>query len=273
MTNTTPKDDSAAAKAATRSTSSGSTDLTNRVALVTGASRGIGQAIAIRLGLLGASVVVNYSRDDIGAARTVSAITSGGSDALAVRADVTDPAQIESLFTTARTRFGGLDIVVANAGIDETGGPITDVTEADYDRMFGVNAKGAFFTLQQAARTVNRGGTIVYIGSAAARRPIAGFGLYASSKLVGSYLAGVLAQEVGERGITVNTILASATDGAGYFSTVSDDDPLRTLLQNASPLGSRMGSVEDVADAVEFFAGPLSRWISGAELLVSGAQN
>jgi len=273
MTYTTPNNNSSAERVPARGRVPRSADLTGQVALVTGASRGIGQAIAIRLGLLGASVVVNYSRDAARAAETVAAITAAGSDALAVQADISQPSQVESLFEAARTWFGGVDILVANAGIDETGGPIVDVTEADYDRMFGVNAKGAFFTLQQAARTVNRGGTIVYIGSGSALRPVAGFGLYASSKLVGSYLTGVLAQEIGEREITVNTIFASATDGAGYFSADAGDDPLRTLVQNASPLGSRMGSVDDVADAVEYFVGPLSRWVSGAQLLVSGGQN
>ena len=216
--------------------------------------------------------MVNYAQSAQGAAETVAAIIAAGSDAVAVQADVSDPGQIEALFDAARSRFGGVDVVVANAGIDETGGPIVDVTEADYDRMFGVNAKGAFFTLQHAARTVNRGGSIVLIGSGSTSRPVAGFGLYASSKLVGNYLVGVLAQEIGEREVTVNTILASATDGAGYFSAGADNDELRTLVQNASPLG-RMGSVDDVSDAVEFFIGPLSRWVSGAQLLVSGGQN
>lgn len=248
------------------------TDLTGKVAVVTGSSRGIGRAIAIRLGARGAQVVVNYAHGAQGAAETVAAIIAAGSDAVAVQADVSDPGQIEALFDAARSRFGGVDIVVANAGIDETGGPIVDVTEADYDRMFGINAQGAFFTLQHAARTVNRGGSIVLIGSGSTSRPVAGFGLYASSKLVGNYLVGVLAQEIGEREVTVNTILASATDGAGYFSAGADNDELRTLVQNASPLG-RMGSVDDVSDAVEFFIGPLSRWVSGAQLLVSGGQN
>jgi 3-oxoacyl-[acyl-carrier protein] reductase len=272
MTNTTPINDTTTQAAPGRGNGSGGTDLTGQVALVTGASRGIGQAIAIRLGLLGASVVVNYSRDAPGAADTVAAITATGSEAIGIQADVSQPAQIEALFDAARAPFGGIDIVVANAGIDETGGPIIDVTEADYDRMFGVNAKGAFFTLQQAARTVNKGGSIIYIGSGSTLRPVAGFGLYSSSKLSASYLVGVLAQEIGERDVTVNAILASATDGAGYFSTDGSDDPLRTLVKNASPLGSRMGTVDDVADAVEFIAGPLSRWVSGAQLLVSGGQ-
>ena len=203
---------------------------------------------------------------------TVSVVTEAGPEAIHVRADVSAPAQIGALFEATRSRFGGVDIVMVNAGIDETGGPIVDVTEADYDRMFGVNAKGAFFTLQHAARTVNRGGSIVLIGSGTTTRPVAGFGLYASSKLVGNHLVGVLAQGIGPRDVTVNAILASATDRAGYFSTETDDDELRALLQNASPLGSRTGSVDDVADAVEFFVGPLSRWVSGAQLLVSGGQ-
>jgi 3-oxoacyl-[acyl-carrier protein] reductase len=134
--------------------------------------------------------------------------------------------------------------------------------------------KGAFFTLQHAARTVNSGGSIVYIGSGSTLRPVAGFGLYASSKFPAGYLVGVLAQEIGERGVTVNAVLAHATEGAGYFSTNNDganeDDPLRTLVQNVSPHGSRMGTVDDVADAVEFFTGKLARWISGQQLLVSG---
>jgi hypothetical protein len=153
------------------------TDLTGQVAVVTGASRGIGQAIAIRLGRLGASVVVNYSRDSSGATETVTAIEAAGSRATGIRADVTKPAEIEALFAAARTQFGGLDIVVANAGLDEGLGPVLDVTETDYDRLFNVNAKGAFFTMQQAARMVSGGGSIVYIGSGSTLRPVTGFGL------------------------------------------------------------------------------------------------
>ena len=246
------------------------TNLTGQVAVVTGASRGIGRAIAIRLGQLGASVVVNYSRDLSGAAETVAAIQAVGSRAIDIRADVSQPNEIKALFNAARTQFGGLDIVVANAGLDEGLGPVLDVTEADYDRMVNVNAKGAFFTLQHAARMVNNGGSIVYIGSSSTLQPHAGFGLYTASKLPATFLVGVLAQEIGERGITVNTVTVTATDGAGYFTNTKIDDPLRPLVQNASPIGSRMGSVDDVADAVEFFTGNLARWISGQQLLVSG---
>jgi 3-oxoacyl-[acyl-carrier protein] reductase len=240
------------------------TDLTGQVAVVTGASRGIGQAIAIRLGRLGASFVVNYSRDSSGATETVTAIEAAGSRATGIRTDVTKAAEIEPLSVAARTQFGGLDIVVANAGLDEGLGPVLDVTETDYDRLCNVNAKGAFFTMQQAARMVSGGGSIVYIGSGSTLRPVAGFGLYASSKLPASYLVGVLAQEIGERGVTVNAVIASATKGAGCFTVGNDDSPLRSRVQNASPLGSRMGSVDDVANAVEFFTGKLARWTAGS---------
>lgn len=193
-----------------------------------------------------------------------------GSRAIDVRADVSKPDEIEALLDTARSRFGGLDIVVANAGLDEGLGPVLDVTEAEYDRMFSVNAKGAFFTLQNAARMVSNGGSIVYIGSSSMLRPQRGFGLYTTSKLPAAFLVGILAQEIGERGITINTVIATATDGAGYFTDTNDDNPLRPRLQNASPIGSRMGTVDDVADAVEFFTSKLARWTSGQQLLVSG---
>lgn len=119
--------------------------------------------------------------------------------------------------------------------------------------MFSVNTKGAFFTLQKAARMVDSGGSIVYIGSSSTLQPHAGSGLYSSSKLPPSFLVAVLAQEIGERGVTVNAALPTTTDGAGYFTAGNDDSQLRSIVQNASPIGSRMGTVDDVADAVEFF--------------------
>ena len=227
-------------------------------------------AVALRLGRLGASVTVNFSRDETGAAEVVGAIEALGSRAIAVKADVSKPAEVQALFAAVKGAFGRIDIAVANAGIDEPGGSVVDVTEEAYDRMFGVNAKGAFFTLQQAARQLESGGSIVSIGSSSTLTPTAGFGLYSSSKLPASFLVKVLAQEVGSRDITVNAVIATATDAAGYFS--SDDDPnqIRRLVEHASPLGARMGSVDDIADAVELFTSPLTRWISGQQLLVSG---
>ena len=246
------------------------TDLRGEVAVVTGGSRGIGRAIAVRLGRLGADVVVGYVRGAEAANETVAEIERAGSAAIAVQVDVSLPGEIRALFDTAADRFGGIDIAIANAGLDETGGPLLEVTEEAYDRMMGVNAKGAFFTLQQAALTIRDGGSIVSIGSSTTIRPVAGFGLYAASKLPAGHIVGVLAQETGARRITVNAVLPTATEGAGYFSTAVEGDQVRVMARRGSPIGGRMGEVRDVADAVEFFVGPLSRWISGQQLLVAG---
>jgi 3-oxoacyl-[acyl-carrier protein] reductase len=206
------------------------------------------------------SRMAHRTRTAAKAATDKGLLLTAGSRATGIRADVTKRAEIEALFAAARAQFGGLD---------EGLGPVLGVTETDHDRMFNVNAKGAFFTVQQAARLVN-GGSIMYIGSGSTLRPVAGFGLYASSKLPASNLVGVLAKETGERGVTVSAVIASATEGTGYFTVGNDDSQLRSRVRNARPLGSRMGSVDDVADAVEFFTGALARWISGQQVLVSG---
>ena len=153
------------------------TDLTGKVALVTGGARGIGRAITERLAQLGASVVVNYSSSEKPAQETVRAIEQHGGSAIAVQADVSKPADINRLFTAAVERFGRLDIVVANAGVEEVDQAVADFTEADYDRVFGTNTKGAFFTLQGAAKKVADGGRIIYLGSSTTAFPTPGHGL------------------------------------------------------------------------------------------------
>jgi 3-oxoacyl-[acyl-carrier protein] reductase len=224
------------------------TDQSGQVAVVTGASRGIGQAVAVRLGRLGASVVVNYSRDASGAAATVAEIKAADSRAIDVRADVSKPTEIETLLDTARSQFGSLDIVVANAGLDEGLGPVLDVTEAEYDRMFSVNTKGAFFTLQKAARMVDSGGSIVYIGSSSTLQPHA-----PAPRRIRPLLVEQTAAEFPGRGArpgnrrTRRHGQRRPPDGAGYFTAGNDDSQLRSIVQNASPIGSRMGTVDDVA--------------------------
>lgn len=246
------------------------TDLRGHVALVTGASRGIGRGIAVRLGASGATVVVNYSRDAAGAAATVAAVEATGSTALAMQADVSRRSAVVALFRTVRERHGRVDVVVVNAGVDAVGGPFAEVDEEAYERLVAVNARGAFWTLQQAAAAISDGGSIVTIGSSAALRPVPGFGLYGSSKVPTTYLAGVLSQELAGRRITVNTVIPTATEGAGYFAATDDpDDPVRAAAR-AGAAGGRLGTIEDVADAVEFFVGPLARWTSGQQLLVAG---
>jgi 3-oxoacyl-[acyl-carrier protein] reductase len=171
---------------------------------------------------------------------------------------------------TLKRRSRSASAAATVAAIEEAGSRAIDA-RADVSQPDEIEAlldTARSFTLQKAARMVDSGGPIVYIGSSSTLRPTAGFGLYTTSKLPASFLVGVLAQEIGDRGVAVNAVIRTATDGAGYFTESKADDPLRRFVQNASPLGSRMGSVDDVADAVEFFTGPLARWISGQHLLV-----
>ncbi|GAA1394187.1 SDR family oxidoreductase [Pseudonocardia kongjuensis] len=244
-------------------------DLTGRTALVTGSARGVGKAVALRYASLGANVVVNYSGDTTNAERTVEEIRALGVEAIAVRADVSRVEEIDRLFAEAADRFGRVDIVVANAGVEIIDQPMLEATEKDFDRLYAINAKGTFFTLQRAAMHIADNGRIIYIGSSTTCNAFPGVGLYGSSKMGARYLVQVLAMEVGNRGITVNTILPTTIEGAGVFTDIADDDPYQQMSR-ARPLGGRMGRPDDVADAAEYFAGPLASWVSGQALLVSG---
>ena len=244
------------------------TDLSGKVALVTDGARGIGRAITERLAQLGASVVVNYSSSATPAQETVAAIEAAGGTAFAMQADVSRPDDLERLFAAAVERHGKLDIVIANAGVEMVDQPVTDFTEADWDRVFGVNAKGAMFTLQQAARHVADGGRIIYLGSSTTAFPTPGHGLYGASKIAAQFLVEVLAKEVGKRKVTVNSVLPTATDGAGV-STGGARPQVVEYIKQYNPMG-RMATVTDVADAVEYLAGPLAGYVSGQHLLLSG---
>ena len=145
---------------------------------------------------------------------------------------------------------------------------IADVTEADFDRLFRVNAKGAFFTLQQAAKHVADNGRIIYVGSSSTAYPLPGYGLYGGSKIAGQFLVEVLAKEVGNRGVAVNSILPTAIEGAGVFTSGVADD-VRDFVKSFRPM-QRMGRMEDVANAAEYLAGDLAGFVSGQHLLVSG---
>lgn len=244
------------------------TNLTNKVALVTGSARGLGKAIAERLGSLGATVIVNYSSDEANAKQTVENINAGGAQAIAIKADVTKVAEIDQLFSTALEAFKKLDIVVANAGMEIVDLPALDFTEEQFDRLFAINTKAAFFTLQRAARHVVDNGRIIYIGSSTTEHPVPGCGLYGGSKMAPRYLVEILAQEVGHRGVTVNSIIPTTIDNAGVF-TGGADQRTREWVASFRPM-KRMGTVEDVANAAEYFASDLSAFVSGQHLLLSG---
>lgn len=246
------------------------TDLTGKVAIVTGSARGIGRAIALRYATLGASVVVNYAGNDDVAARTVDDCTAAGApDAIAVKADMSRVDDIERLFQTTLDHFGHVDVVVVNAGVEIVDQPALDATEEEFDRLFGVNTKGALFTLQKAGRYVADGGRIILIGSSSTASPVPGTALYSASKAAARQFVRVLAIELIDRGITVNTILPAPIDGAGVFTDLAADAPERAVF-DAARFGQRLGRPEDVADAAEYFAGDLSGYVSGQSHLLSG---
>jgi 3-oxoacyl-[acyl-carrier protein] reductase len=188
-----------------------------------------------------------------------------------VQADTAKVSDIERLFAEADKHFGQIDIAVANAGVEVIGIPFLDITEHQFDRLFAINTKGTFFTLQAGARHVVDNGRIIYVGSSTTALPVQGEGPYASSKLAPRYAVRVLAQELADRGVTVNTILPTAIEGAGVFTDANPNHPVRQFVA-AQPgrIGRRMGTTEDVANAAEYLASDLAAWVSGQSLLVSG---
>jgi 3-oxoacyl-[acyl-carrier protein] reductase len=245
------------------------TSLKNKVALITGASRGIGKAIALRYAQLGADVVVNYASNIAAADEVLKEIESYQVRGISVKADVSRPDEIDRMFEYAVKEFGKIDIVVVNAGLELVGVPVTEFSEAQFDHLFNTNTKGAFFTMQAAAKFIAENGRIIYIGSSTTGLPNPGYALHGGSKIAPLYLVQVLAKELGKKGITVNTILPTATEGAGIHTVVNADDPIRAAIPGFYPLG-RMGTPEDVANVAEFFASELSSFVSGQHLLVSG---
>jgi 3-oxoacyl-[acyl-carrier protein] reductase len=166
-------------------------NLKNKVALITGSARGLGKAIAERYAALGADIVINYSRDKIAAEEVVSNIKAMGSGVIAIQADVSKVADLQKLFTEAKAAFGKIDIVVVNAGIELVEVPVTDFTEEQFDRVFSINTKGSYFTMQQAAKNVEDNGRIIYIASSTTSFPVPGMAVYGGSKSTPRYLVDI----------------------------------------------------------------------------------
>ncbi|HEX2574115.1 MAG TPA: SDR family oxidoreductase [Polyangia bacterium] len=240
------------------------TKLKGKNAIITGASRGIGRAIAERLAGDGAAVAINYVRDE-GAAREVcAAIEAKGGRALAIRADVGVTADIERLFAEAEARLGPPDIVVASAGISVFK-PHAMVTAEEFDRIFAVNTRGVFFVLQEAARRVRDGGRIVQISTAGTLVPYPAAGLYSGSKAAAELFASCLAKELGPRGVTVNSVAPGATRTEGL---IMPEEAIAQLVAQ-TPLG-RLGEPRDIADVVAFLVSEEGRWLTGQNLHATG---
>lgn len=231
--------------------------LKGKVALVTGASRGIGRAIAERLGRDGANVAITYAGNREKAEAVVETIQSNGGQALAVQSDISKVEETRDLFEQVINIFGQLDVVVNNVGVSVYK-PTVDITESDFDRVFNTNARGTFFALQEAAKHVKDGGRIISLSSGATKQSIPTGGLYAASKAAIEQFSFALSKELGHRGVTVNLVSPGVTETDGLIMPA---DALEHLIQS-TPLG-RLGQTADIADVVAFLSSDDARWLMG----------
>ena len=240
--------------------------LDEKVALVTGGSRGIGRAVVERLARDGAVVIFSYQRDEEAANAVVDAVASAGGTVWAVRADQAEAEEVVGLYDVAEEKAGALDIVVNNAALG-TVGLITDTTDAEFDRVMAVNLKGTFVSVREAARRLRAGGRIINVSTVNTVLHGPGIGLYAASKGAVEQLTVVAAHELGSRGITVNTVSPGATETDMLRANNSAEG--RQAMAGMSPLG-RLGQPADVADVIAFLAGPDGRWMTGQNLRAGG---
>lgn len=241
--------------------------LTGKSALVTGASKGIGAAIAVALAKAGAAVGVNYASDRAGAERTVSAIQARGGRAVALAGNVSDQADSRRLVAETVDAFGGLDILVNNAAAYDMAA-LEEITEAECQRHFGANVFGPIILAQAALEHFREGACIINVSSAIVLSPEPQTSLYSASKAALNMLTEVWARELGGRQIRVVTLSPGVTHTDGHPVADWDDSIVRPLLER-TPMG-RIGIPEDIASAAVFLASDTARWVTGTNLFVSG---
>jgi len=237
-----------------------------KIAIVTGASRGIGAAVAERLAADGLTVVINYSADAAPAEALARKIESAGGHALSVKADVSDPQAVRRMFEAAETAFGGVDILVNNAGVMLLS-TVAETDDATFDRQIAVNLKGSFNTLREAARRLRDGGRIINFSSSQVGLLHPNYAVYAATKAAVEAMTSVLAKELRGRSITVNAVAPGPT--ATDLFLKGKPQEVIDRLKNLSPL-ERLGQPTDIANTVAFLAGPDGSWINGQTLRANG---
>ncbi|TPJ13339.1 SDR family oxidoreductase [Mesorhizobium sp. B2-7-3] len=237
-----------------------------KAAIVTGASKGIGAAIARRLARDGIAVVVNYARGQAEAEALVRAIEADGGKAIAVQADIAVPAGIASLFDAGEKAFGGIDILVNNAGIMKLS-PIAQADDAFFDTQVAINLGGVFRGMREGAKRIRDGGRIVNFSSSVVGLHQPGYGVYAATKAAVEAMTHILAKELGARGITVNAVAPGPVETALF----TDGKSAAQIEATAKmiPLG-RLGQPDDIAGVVSFLAGPDSAWVNGQIMRANG---
>ncbi|KQO74004.1 glucose 1-dehydrogenase [Methylobacterium sp. Leaf88] len=242
--------------------------LQGKVAVVTGASKGIGAGIATALARDGAAVVVNYASSQAGAEAVVAEITAAGGRAIAVRADVSKPAEAQALIAAAVAQFGRLDVLVNNSGVYEFAA-IEEVTEAHYRRLFDVNVLGVLLASGAAAKHLGEGGSIVNISSAITHVSTPAAAVYSGTKGAVNAISGVLANELAPRRIRVNTVSPGYVVTEGTHSAGITGSEMEAGFVAQTPLG-RAGHPGDIADVVAFLASDEARWLTGENITASG---
>jgi 3-oxoacyl-[acyl-carrier protein] reductase len=239
---------------------------TNKVAIVTGGSRGIGGAIATRLAADGFTVVVNFAGNAVEAEALVAKIEAAGGRATPAQADVSDPAAVRRMFDAAQAAFGGVDVIVNNAGIMKVMNMV-DTDDSVFDAHIAINLKGSFNMMREAAKRLRSGGRIINVSSSVVGLYQPGYTTYAATKSGVEAMTHILSKELRGRNITVNAIAPGPTATALFFDGKTQE--VIDRLTNISPL-QRLGTPEDVAGAVSFLAGPDGSWINGQVLRANG---
>ncbi len=243
--------------------------LKGKVAVVTGASKGIGAAIARDLAKEGASVLVNYASSSEGAEKVVADITSGGGKALAIKADVVNASEIERLFAETKSAFGRLDILVNNAGVFKFG-TLDQITEEEFHRHFNTNVLGLLLVSREATKHFGeQGGSIINIGSTVSSYTPPGSAIYTATKAAVDAITGVLAKELGPRKIRVNSVNPGLTETEGTHTVGMIGGDMQKKREAETPLG-RIGQPSDIAPIVTFFASDDSYWLTGEIVNASG---
>jgi 3-oxoacyl-[acyl-carrier protein] reductase len=242
--------------------------ITGKVAIVTGASKGIGAAIAKALAAEGASVVVNYASSKAGADKVVEAIKASGGKAVAIRADVSKAADAQALIDDTIKAFGRLDVLVNNSGVYEFA-PLEAITEESFHRLFNINVLGLLLVTQAAAKHLPEGGSVINIGSGVSRITPPNSAVYTATKGAVDAITGVLSRELGPRRIRVNSINPGMVETEGTHTAGFIGSDFEKGLVAQVPFG-RVGQPDEIADIAVFLASKESRWLTGETLIASG---